>query len=187
MASLPTSSLRAREFPAAMRCWERSPPHPPGAGAIPTVTGILLPGFTYNGHPVAVAAGRAVLQRLIEHKLVEAADSECLGSLASAVKEELQKLWQIDCVGDVRGLGLMWAVEFVANRQTKEPFAVEMKFAARVNACAFKRGVMLYPMQGCAGGLRGDPVMSAPPAVITADEIRWAVEQVVEGIAEPPP
>ena len=152
--------------------------------AIANGTGTLLHGFTYNGHPVAVAAGRAVLQRLIEHKLVEAADSECLGSVASALKEELQKLWQIDCVGDVRGLGLMWAVEFVANKQTKEPFAVEMKFAARVNECALKRGVMLYPMQGCAGGLRGDHVMIAPPAVITADEIRWAVEQVVEAIAE---
>ena len=152
--------------------------------AIANGTGTLLHGFTYNGHPVSVAAGRAVMRRLIEQKLVEAADSECPGSVASALKDELQKLWQIDCVGDVRGMGLMWAVEFVADKETKEPFAAEMKFAARVNECALKRGVMLYPMQGCVDGLRGDHVMIAPPAGITADEIRWAVEQVGEAIRE---
>jgi adenosylmethionine-8-amino-7-oxononanoate aminotransferase len=39
-------------------------------------------------------------------------------------------------------------------------------------------------MQGCADGKRGDHVMIAPPAVITADEIRWAVEQLGEAIRE---
>ena len=72
----------------------------------------------------------------------------------------------------------MWAVEFVADKQTKAPYPAERKFAARVNDCAMKRGVMLYPMQGCVDGKRGDHVMIAPPAVITAEEIRWAVEQV---------
>jgi len=152
--------------------------------AIANGTGTLLHGFTYNGHPVSVAAGRAVLHRLIEHKLVEAADSERGGSVASVLKDELQKLWKLDWVGDVRGLGLMWAVEFVADKQTKEPFPAAKKFAARVNECALKRGVMLYPMQGCVDGLRGDHVMITPPAVITADEIRWAVEQVGEAIGE---
>ena len=152
--------------------------------AIANGTGTLLHGFTYNGHPVSVAAGRAVMRRLIEWKLVEAADSQREGSLGFALQDELQKLWKLECVGDVRGLGLMWAFEFVADKQTKEPFPAEMKFAARVNECALKRGVMLYPMQGCVDGLRGDHVMIAPPAVITADEIRWAVEQVGEAIRE---
>ncbi len=152
--------------------------------AIARGTGTLLHGFTYNGHPVSVAAGRAVLQRLIEKNLVAAADSDSAGSVASILKDELEKLWRLDCVGDVRGLGLMWAVEFVANRQTKEPYPAERKFAARVNECAIKRGVMLYSMQGCVDGLRGDHVMISPPAVITAEEIRWAVEQVGEAIKE---
>ena len=152
--------------------------------AIANGTGTLLHGFTYNGHPVAVAAGSAVLQRLIEKSLVAAADSDSAGSVASILNAELQKLWQIDCVGDVRGLGLMWAVEFVANRQTKAPYPAERKFAAGVNEYALKRGVMLYPMQGCVDGMRGDHVMIAPPAVITTEEIRWAVEQLGEAIKE---
>jgi adenosylmethionine-8-amino-7-oxononanoate aminotransferase len=154
--------------------------------AIASGTGTLLHGFTYNGHPVCVAAGRAVLKKLNEEKLIEAADSDRDGSVASVLKDELQKLWKLDCVGDVRGLGLLWAVEFVADKQTKEPFRAERKFAARVNDCAMKRGVMLYPMQGCADGKRGDHVMIAPPAVIKRDEIRWAVEELQGAIREAP-
>ncbi len=60
--------------------------------AIANGTGTLLHGFTYNGHPVSVAAGRAVLQRLLDGQLVEAADSDRAGSVASVLKDELQKL-----------------------------------------------------------------------------------------------
>jgi len=152
--------------------------------ALANGTGTLLHGFTYNGHPVCAAAGQAVLKRLVDAKLIDAADSDRTGSVASILKDELQKLWKLDCVGDVRGLGLMWAIEFVANKETKEPFPAERKFAVRANELAMKRGVMLYPMQGCADGKRGDHVMIAPPAVITADEVRWAVEQVGDAIRE---
>ena len=152
--------------------------------AIANGSGTLLHGFTYNGHPVSVATGRAVLKRLIEGQLVEAADSDGDGSAASILRDELQKLWKLDSVGDVRGLGLLWAVEFIADKRSKEPYFAEKKFAARVTECALKRGVMLYPMQGCVDGKRGDHVMIAPPAVITADEIMWAVEQLSEAIRE---
>ena len=152
--------------------------------AIANGSGTLLHGFTYNGHPVSVATGRAVLQRLIERRLIEAADSERGGSVASVLQDELRKLWAFDCVGDIRGLGLLWAVEFVADKKTKEPYPAEKNFAARVNECAIKRGVVLYPMQGCADGKRGDHVMVAPPAVITPDEVRWAVERMGEAIGE---
>jgi adenosylmethionine-8-amino-7-oxononanoate aminotransferase len=78
----------------------------------------------------------------------------------------------------------LWAVEFVADKKTKEPYPAEKKFAARVNECATKRGVLLYPMQGCADGKCGDHVMVAPPVVITLDEIRWAVDSVGGAISE---
>jgi adenosylmethionine-8-amino-7-oxononanoate aminotransferase len=84
----------------------------------------------------------------------------------------------------VLGVGLLWALEFVADKSTKEPYPAEEKFAARVNECALKRGIMLYPMQGCVDGKRGDHVMIAPPAVISADEVRWAVDQLAEAITE---
>ena len=152
--------------------------------AVANGSGILLHGFTYNGHPVSVATGRAVLHRLRDGKLVEAANCHRDGSVAACLRDELQKLWKLDSVGDVRGLGLLWAVEFVADRATKQPYAAEKKFASRVGECALKRDLMLYPMQGCVDGRRGDHVMIAPPAVITAKEVGWAVEKLGEAIQE---
>ena len=152
--------------------------------AIASGTSTLLHGFTYNGHPVSVAAGRAVLKRILQANLIDAADSGRPNSASSVLQSMLQPLWKLDSVGDIRGLGLMWAVEFVADRRTKMPFPAERKFAARVNECALSRGVLLFPMQGCADGVCGDHIMIAPPAIITADEIRWAVQQVAEAISE---
>ncbi len=146
--------------------------------AVANGSGTLLHGFTYNGHPVALAVGQAVLHRIQEKRLVEAADSDREGSVASILKDELQKLWALDSVGDVRGLGLLWAVEFVADKATKRPFPADAKFAAGVNDEAIKRGILLYPMQGCVDGIRGDHIMIAPPAITTAEEVRRAVEQV---------
>src|ERR1035438_7819203 len=65
-----------------------------------------------NGRgPVSVATGRAVLERLIAGQLVEAANADRPGSVASVLQSELQKLWKLESVGDVRGLGFLWAVE----------------------------------------------------------------------------
>lgn len=152
--------------------------------AIANGSGTLLHGFTYNAHPVSVATGRSVLQRIIEQHLVEAADCDRQGSIASHLKRELQKLWEVQAVGDVRGLGLLWAVEFVADRKAKAPFPAERRFAARVAECALRRGLLLYPMQGCADRNCGDHVMIAPPAVVTREEVAWAVDQLAQAITE---
>ncbi len=152
--------------------------------AITNGSGMLQHGFTYNGHPVSVAVGRAVLKRLLDDQLIEAANTDRPGSMASMLRDELQRLWKLDCVGDVRGIGLLWAVEFVADKSSAEPYPAELQFAARVSECALKRGVLLYPMQGCVDGKRGDHVMIAPPAVLAAEEVRWATAKLTEAIAE---
>ena len=54
----------------------------------------------------------------------------------------------------------------------------ELNFAGRVAQAAVKRGLLVYPMQGCVDGVEGDHVLIAPPAVITAEQIDWAVKQL---------
>jgi adenosylmethionine-8-amino-7-oxononanoate aminotransferase len=154
------------------------------ASAIADGSGAFLHGFTYNSHPISLAAGRAVLGFLQERKLVEAADSDRLGSTAATLSQALEGLRDAKPVGDVRGIGLLWAVEFVADKATKQPFATELNFAGRVAQAAVKRGLLVYPMQGCVDGVSGDHVLVAPPAVITADQIDWAVKQLREAIDE---
>ena len=90
----------------------------------------------------------------------------------------------LKAVGDVRGIGLLWGVEFVSDKVSKQPFPPEQNFAGRVTAAALKRGLLVYPIQGCVDGVSGDHLLIAPPAVITAEQIDWAVQQLGEAFAE---
>ena len=154
------------------------------ADAIADGSGAFLHGFTYNSHPISLAAGRAVLRFLQDRQLVQAADSERPGSTAAMLRHALEGLREANAVGDVRGIGLLWGVEFVADKATKRPFAPELNFAGCVAQAAVNRGLLVYPMQGCADGISGDHVLIAPPAVITDEQIDWAAKQLRESIEE---
>jgi len=152
--------------------------------AIAGGSGAFLHGFTYSAHPISVAAGRAVLRHLRAKNLVEAADSDRARTPAADFKRALATLRAEKSVGDIRGIGLLWGVEFVANKKTKRPFPPDQNFSERVAACALKRGLLVYPMQGSVDGLSGDHILLAPPAVITQDQIRWSIEQLAAAVRE---
>ena len=146
--------------------------------AIAEGSGAFLHGFTYNAHPISLAAGRAVLRHLQSNNLVAAADSASAGSPASHFKRSLETLRDHHSVGDVRGLGLLWAVEFVADKRSKRPYPPDQNFAGKVAAAAIKRRLLIYPMQGSVDGTSGDHILLAPPAVITKEQITWSVDQL---------
>jgi len=152
--------------------------------AIANGSGAFLHGFTYNAHPISLAAGRAVLNRLLTQELVEAADSTRPVTPASEFKRELETLRDLETVGDVRGIGLLWGVEFVADKSSKRSFPPDRNFAGRVGTAALKRGLLVYPMQGCVDGIVGDHLLLAPPAIITRDEIAWSISQLRSAIRE---
>ena len=152
--------------------------------AIAAGSGSFLHGFTYNAHPLSVAAGRAVLRRIQSQNLVDAADSGIAGTAGSALKTALESLRDLDVVGDVRGLGLLWGVEFVRDKKTRQPFPPERNFIGLIGLGCLRRGLLVYPMQGCVDGVSGDHLLIAPPAVITAEQISWAVEQLRMAVKE---
>jgi len=152
--------------------------------AIASGSGAFLHGFTYNAHPISLAAGQAVLHRLQSQKLVEAADSGRSGTPASNFKHALETILAEKTVGDVRGIGLLWAVEFVSDKTTKQPFPPEQGFSTRIGASALKRGLLVYPMQGSVDGTCGDHILLAPPAIITREQIQWSIEQLSASIRE---
>ena len=147
-------------------------------------SGAFLHGFTYNAHPISLAAGRAVLHYLQQKNLVRAADSEQQATPAGAFKRVLATLLSEESVGDVRGIGLLWAIEFVADKNTKRPFPADFGFSSKVGAAALKRGLLVYPMQGSVDGISGDHILLAPPAIITTEQISWSVEQLSASIRE---
>ena len=152
--------------------------------AIANGSGAFLHGFTYNAHPISLAAGRAVLRELRTRNLVAAADSSRAETAGGQMRVQLSQLMDMKSVGDVRGLGLLWGVEFVADKPSKKSFDPASNFAGRVGDAAKKRGLLVYPMQGCVDGLAGDHLLIAPPAVITSEQIQWAVSTLREAIAE---
>ena len=152
--------------------------------AIADGSGAFLHGFTYNAHPVSVAAGRAVLRRVRSLNLVDAANSGVEGTAGSGLKKALESLLDLEVVGDVRGQGLLWGIEFVADKKTKAAFQPEKNFAGLVGQACMRRGLLVYPMQGCVDGVAGDHLLIAPPAVISPEQIEWAAEQIRAAVVE---
>jgi hypothetical protein len=121
---------------------------------------------TFSHHPVLCAAGVATIRYLRAHGLVE----RC-AALGPVLERRLARLRDLPYVGDVRGRGLLAAVELVEDRETRAPFAREAHVAERLTAAALDAGLVVWPNVGHADGTRGDLVMLAPPFVITEEEI----------------
>lgn len=152
--------------------------------AIAAGSGALVHGFTYNAHPVACAAGREVLRKtrtMVAEASSEDSSRPCPGTW---LKRELQRLKTCSSVGDVRGKGLLCGVEFVSDTRTKSPFAPRRNYSSQVAGAAMRRGLLIYPMQGCVDGINGDHIVIAPPAIISEEEISWAAEQLIAAIHE---
>ncbi|WP_216232124.1 aspartate aminotransferase family protein [Megasphaera cerevisiae] len=74
---------------------------------------------TFDGNPVSIAAAAAVLSELQERDLLK--NCRTVGALLKGKLQVLQKKY--DCIGDIRGTGLYWSIEFVKDQKTKEPDA----------------------------------------------------------------
>ena len=136
-------------------------------------SGGFMHGHTYQAHPLACAAALAVQEVIRDEGLL--ANVNAMGVL---LEERLtDRLGNHAHVGDIRGRGLFWAVEFVADRATKAVFDPSRKLHARVGAEAYARGLACYPMGGTIDGKRGDHVLLAPPYNVTAEEIGVIVER----------
>ena len=124
-------------------------------------SGFFQHGHTYLGHPVACAAALAV-QRVIQRDGLLAKVRDDGRHFGRMLREHLGAHRH---VGDIRGRGLFWGVELVADRATKAPFDPERKLHARIKREALARGLLVYPMGGTLDGQRGDHVLLAPPFI----------------------
>jgi adenosylmethionine-8-amino-7-oxononanoate aminotransferase len=142
--------------------------------------GGFVHGLTFSHHAVGAAVGRAVLRRIRELGLVAAAAArgpQLLAALAAALEGEA-------AVGDIRGRGLLAAVELVADPETREPFPPGKRVIERVVAAARRRGLLIYSSKGCADGVAGDVVVLGPPLIITPEEIVLAADRLAAAVAE---
>lgn len=123
--------------------------------------GAFSHGYTYTGHPISVAAANAVLDIFEKERLTERARN--VGAYFQRRLKE--RFAQLEIVGEVRGVGLLGAVEFVADRQTKQRFDPQLKVGPRIAKAARERGLIARAMP------HGDILGFAPPLVVTESEI----------------
>lgn len=128
-------------------------------------------GFTFSHHPVGAAAGMAVLQRLDDLRLVSAAERK--GALL--IEMLRNRIGAHEHVGDIRGLGLLIAVELVEDRTDKRPFPRLAEVATRLAVSARAHGLVVYPSTGTAGAGLGDVVLIGPPLIINEVEMETLV------------
>lgn len=141
-------------------------------------SGFFQHGHTYIGHPVATAAGVAVVTAILERDLLSQVNIQ-----GDALRASLQdRLAQHPHVGDIRGRGLFIGLELVADRETKDPFAADARLAARIKAAAFDEGLLCYPMSGTIDGRLGDHILLAPPFIIDESEIAELSDKLSLGI-----
>jgi adenosylmethionine-8-amino-7-oxononanoate aminotransferase len=127
--------------------------------------GGFIHGYTYAGNPLACAAGNAVLDVIEEDGLLENAATN-----GAALKAELEKLADdFTMIGDVRGKGLLLAIELVKDRNSMEPLDPKHMAAARLVDIAYDMGLIIY-WRRTRGGYRGDHVMVCPPMTITKEQ-----------------
>jgi adenosylmethionine-8-amino-7-oxononanoate aminotransferase len=137
-------------------------------------SGAFQHGHTYLAHPLACAAALAVQDVIREDRLLD------------RVKERGKQLEQrlIDRfgnhrhVGDIRGRGLFWAIELVADRASRTSFDPALKLNQKIKAEALANGLGCYPGGGTVDGVRGDHVLLAPPYIASAEEIDLIVDRL---------
>lgn len=142
-------------------------------------TAAFMHGFTYQSHPVSMAAGNAVFDYLEAHKLFDR-----VTPAGETLRKALAVLEDHPHVGQVRGLGLLQGVEFVKNKSTREPFAKEAGIAEKIRQAALEKNVLTYPTQGCVDGSRGDHLLLAPPFIITPEECRLVAQALQHALAK---
>ena len=136
-------------------------------------------GHTYGSHPVACAAGVAVLDYVKKHKLVQRS-----AELGEYLHERLRELYEHPTVGDVRGMGIFAGVEFVKEKGSKKPFPAEIGFSCRVLERCIENGLLVYPGTATVDGFLGDHIQVAPPLVVTREEIDEIVAILDASIGE---
>jgi alanine-glyoxylate transaminase / (R)-3-amino-2-methylpropionate-pyruvate transaminase len=127
---------------------------------------------TFGASPISMVAAAATLDVIEEEKLLF--NSQMMGKALREGLESLQQRFQ--GIGDVRGMGLMQAIELVKDRGTKEP---DPQGTARLMEAARKRGLLIGK-----GGLYGNSLRIAPPMIVNKSQIDDALRLLGEALAE---
>ncbi len=134
-------------------------------------------GHTFSANPLSTAVADHVVARYDEELLTD------VRTLGRELRDALKPMESHPHVGDIRGLGLMYGIELVADAETKAPFDPARKVSKRVFEACLDDGVYVYPGSGSVDGTAGDHLLLGPPFV-TSEESIHEITDVVTGAVE---
>ncbi|KAF5017399.1 hypothetical protein F66182_10679 [Fusarium sp. NRRL 66182] len=139
-------------------------------------------GQTYMAHPQAAAAALKVQQIIKRDSLTDHVRAMG-GYLETRLKE---RLLPMSFVGDIRGRGLFWAIEFVTNKQTKTPFPYSLGLNAMLHSRGMSQGyeIALFNANGGYDGYSGDHFLICPPFIVTEADVDDIVDRTARVIED---
>ena len=126
-------------------------------------------GGTYGGHPLSCAVALATIEIMQKEKIVEKA-----AETGAYLKAELEKLYQYKIIGDIRGMGMIWAVELMADRDTRTKLDPELNVGTFIRDWCWQHGMILRN--------NADTLVIAPALVMTREEVDIMIGKVNEAI-----
>jgi L-2,4-diaminobutyrate transaminase len=134
--------------------------------------GVFSHGYTYTAHPLCAAAGVANLEIIERENLVE--NARVTGAyLQTCLREGFEALRY---VAEVRGVGLMAAIEFARDPAARERFPAEAQVGAKLSAACLANGVI------CRAMPHGDILGLAPPLILTRADVDEIVGRILEAV-----
>lgn len=138
--------------------------------------GVFGHGYTYGAHPVACAVANETLRIYDEDGVIDG-----VPALGRRMETALAPLRDHPLVGEVRGVGLMWGIEIVSDRETRAPFPADAGIPAKVQDAAFRLGLVCRAL--------GSAIALAPPLIVTPEQVddigrimNDAIEEVYAGL-----
>ena len=142
------------------------------------LTGFNL-SHTYGANPISCAGACAVLDETVERDLL--GNAARVGAYLRYRLDGLKERSPV--VGDVRGKGLLMAIEYVRDRDTKEPFSAEVFASDRIRQIGLENGLILYSRRQNQGRF-GEWSLIAPPLIVTESQADELVDQLERSVAQ---
>jgi adenosylmethionine-8-amino-7-oxononanoate aminotransferase len=144
-----------------------------------TGSGAFKHGHTYLAHSTACAAALAVQQTVEDENLLAN-----VRNMGAELQHGLQQRFaNHPAIGDIRGRGLFWGIELVADKTSKQAFDPSLKIDQLIKQHAMDLGLMCYPGSGTIDGVHGNHILLAPAFIIQSSEIQEIVEKLAQAVA----
>lgn len=140
-------------------------------------SGNFIHGHTYAGNPLSCGIADKVMEIIERENFID----NCANQ-GDYLMEKLEGLYDYPIIGEIRGKGLMIGIEFVKEKETKEPFDLSDNIKGKITNNCLEEGLVPYPGGGSVDGSRGDHILLAPPINITKEEVDLLYEKLENAV-----